>query len=312
MAGAVDANVVPGIPMDRPMDRRNLLRGAALFGLASLGAATTACASSQAKPAPPQGDAAPQDAPQPVAAAADTVQQIFTAALIAEDLATTFYYHGLVGRVIQDHSLAGPEGDATTVFAGSDGNVGYLRAALAAEIAHADLMRSLIGQTEAGADPIQAFYFPVRTFDDVGTFLSILDGLENAFIGAYLAAVGEFARMAASLGPEAGRQLDSAGKPYTRQQLSFFAEVAASILGVESEHRALGRVIGHLIPANNVCYQQRSGVHSVFTGARSAVAALQHFVQPGGEGFSSTPYSLLAARRGAGAVTLPCGGGLPA
>jgi hypothetical protein len=28
----------------------------------------------------------------------DTVTEIFTAALIAEDLATTFYYNGLIGR----------------------------------------------------------------------------------------------------------------------------------------------------------------------------------------------------------------------
>ena len=31
---------------------------------------------------------------------------IFTAALIAEDLATTFYYQGLVGEVLQDPRLA--------------------------------------------------------------------------------------------------------------------------------------------------------------------------------------------------------------
>ncbi len=298
-----DAAIDPGFPLEQPLNRRSLLRGAALFGLSGLGTATAAFAGARSAP--------PAAAPQAVAAAADTVQQIFTAALIAEDLATTFYYNGLTGPVIRDHALSGPEGDATTVFAGSEGNVGYLRAALSAEIAHADLMRGLIGQSEAGTDPVQSFYFPVNTFTDLDTFLSILDGLENAFVGAYLAAVGELTRMAAGLGPHAARQVDSAGKPYTREQLAFFAEAAAAILGVEAEHRALGRVIGHAIPANNLCYQQRSGVHSVYAGSRSAVAALQHFVQPGGEGFSSTPYPLLAARRGAGAVSLPCGGGLP-
>jgi hypothetical protein len=40
----------------------------------------------------------------------DTAQQIFTAALIAEDLATTMYYNSLVGGVIEDPNLAGPSG----------------------------------------------------------------------------------------------------------------------------------------------------------------------------------------------------------
>src|SRR5579883_2313702 len=43
----------------------------------------------------------------------DQPNQILLAALVAEDLATTFYYNGLVGRVIQDPALAGPGGTAT-------------------------------------------------------------------------------------------------------------------------------------------------------------------------------------------------------
>lgn len=42
----------------------------------------------------------------------DTVMEIFTAALIAEDLAVVFYYQGLSGKVIQDVNLAGPGGTA--------------------------------------------------------------------------------------------------------------------------------------------------------------------------------------------------------
>ncbi len=34
--------------------------------------------------------------------------------MIAEDLATTFYYNGLVGPVITDAALAGPDGSATS------------------------------------------------------------------------------------------------------------------------------------------------------------------------------------------------------
>jgi hypothetical protein len=284
--------------------RRSLLRGAALAGM---GIAAGRCASAPpAAPSPP-----PNREHEAPGAPADTVQQIFTAALIAEDLATTFYYNSLIGQVVQDPALAGPEGTALGVF-GSAGNVGYLRGALAQEIVHADLMRSLIGHATAAADPVQTFYFPARTFDDLDTFLSILDGLENAFIGAYLGAIRELTRMAAGLPPEAALQLDPKGIPYTRAQLAFFVEAAAAILGTEAEHRALGRVIGRAIPANDQCYEQRSGIRLVWTGATSAVAALGPFVQPGGEGFAATPYPLAAARSGAAALALPCTGALPA
>ncbi len=50
-------------------------------------------------------------------AAMDTANQIFQAAVIAEDLATTFYYNGLVGTVIMDPALAGPGGTATVALA---------------------------------------------------------------------------------------------------------------------------------------------------------------------------------------------------
>src|SRR6202050_5130419 len=98
------------------MTRRSLLRGSALTGI---GIAAARCAGA---PPPQARPAAPPPAASPLAA--DTVQQIFTAALIAEDLATTFYYNALIGAVIQDPALAGPEGTALAVF-GSTGNVGY-------------------------------------------------------------------------------------------------------------------------------------------------------------------------------------------
>lgn len=78
--------------------------------------------------------------------AKDTVKEIFTAALTAEDLASTFHYNGLIGLVIQDPNLAGAGGSATNVTrAGSTGNVNYLQAALTEEISHANLFRSLLG-----------------------------------------------------------------------------------------------------------------------------------------------------------------------
>jgi hypothetical protein len=302
------------------LDRRALLKGMALAGL---GAAGAGCAAAVAPPATSATQAARATTPAAGAPLGDTPQMIFTAALIAEDLATTFYYNALAGEVLHDPALAGPGGTPTEV-SGSRGNVGYLRGALSQEISHADLMRKLIGRTSAAGDPVQTFYFPDGSFDDLGIFLSTLDALENAFIGAYLAAVRELSAMAArvalfaadpahaALPVDAAVQLDAAGNPYTAAQLAYFAEASAAILCVEAEHRALGRVIGQSIPANNLCYAQTAGIRLVYSGADSAVAALGPFVKPGAKDFTATGYALQDARRGARAWQLPCTGGLPA
>ncbi|GAC1674962.1 MAG: ferritin-like domain-containing protein [Candidatus Acidiferrum sp.] len=240
----------------------------------------------------------------------DTAQQIFTAALIAEDLATTFYYNGLIGGVIQDPNLAGPGGTAThTSSTGNDGNVQYVRAALSEEISHADLLRSLIGGTSASNDPVQTFYFPTGSFDTLAPFTGLLDALENAFIGAYLNATIEFGQMSADTKARVQYQRDYAGRKYNSSTLSYFGQVAASILGIESEHRVLGRVISNSNPANQLCYEQTDGLTSVYNGPHSAVVALTPFLQPGS---GKTAYSFQTALAGAAAVSLPCTGGIPA
>ena len=91
----------------------------------------------------------------------DTAQEIFTAALIAEGLATTMYYNSLVGGVIEDPNLAGPDGSLTNPA--NLANVGYLEGALSEEIAHANLLRELTGGTTPAKDPVQTFYFPDGT-----------------------------------------------------------------------------------------------------------------------------------------------------
>jgi hypothetical protein len=308
------------------LDRRALLKGMALAGLGAVGAgcATAAATSPGSAGSPGSASRATGAAAAPAGAPlGDTPQMIFTAALIAEDLATTFYYNALAGEVLHDPALAGPGGTPTEV-SGSKGNVGYLRGALSQEISHADLMRKLVGRTDAAGDPVQTFYFPDGSFDDLGIFLSTLDALENAFIGAYLAAVREFSAMAArvalfpadpahaALPVDPAVQLDAVGHPYTAAQLAYFAEASASILCVEAEHRALGRVIGQSIPANNLCYAQTAGIRLVYSGASSAVAALAPFVKPGAKDFAATGFALQDARHGARAWQLPCTGGLPA
>jgi hypothetical protein len=240
----------------------------------------------------------------------DTAQEIFTAALIAEDLATTFYYNGLIGPVIMDPNLAGPGGSATNVTAaGNFGNVDYFRAALTEEITHANLLRSLIGKTSSTTDPVQTFYLPTGTFDTLTEFLAVLNALESAFIGAYLNATLEFAQMASDAKGFGNPQRDATGKPYTSRELEYFAEVAASIMGVEAEHRVLGRVVGNSNPANNLNYEQTDGLTSVYNGKNSAVAALTPFLGPGN---GLTAYSLPIALANAGSVSDVATGGPPA
>ena len=242
----------------------------------------------------------------------DTPQQIFTAALIAEDLATTFYYNALVGQVIHDPNLAGKHGTATAPESNpqmaNPGNVDYVRAALTQEIDHADLLRALTGGSSAARDPFQTFYFPTGSFDTLGAFLGLLNALENAFIGAYLAATKEFAAMAADVKAGAASYTDASGAAYTSGQLEYFAQVAAAIQGVESEHRVLGRVIGNNNPANNVTYEQTDGITCVYNGSTSAVAALTPFL---GAGSGKTAYSFAEAHANASQVSLPSSGGLP-
>ena len=136
-------------------DRRKFLRAG---GIAGIGVAATTLVggttTSLAQGLTPQSSSGGVQDP----VTKDTPAEIFTAALIAEDLATTFYYNGLVGPVIQDPNLAGPGGTATHVTAsGNFGNVDYLRAALSEEIAHADLFRALLGFSGPAQDPVQTF-----------------------------------------------------------------------------------------------------------------------------------------------------------
>lgn len=262
-----------------PVNRRSFLKNA--------GTATAAVAA--------MGLAAPKNllaAPVPgTPPSPDTPAEIFTAALVAEDLAVTFYYNGLIGGVIQDVNLAGPGGTALDITAsGSVSNVGYLRAAFYEEKAHSYLFRQLLGRANYSYadDPYQTFYLPTGTFDSLTPFITVLEALENAFIAAYMAAVQEFTLMAAQATP-----MKIGNWTYYPWDFAYYAGLAASILGVESEHRALGRaIVPTLIPANQLNYEQQNGIFTVYNGATSAVAALTPFLSPGS---GLTAYSLAPA-----------------
>lgn len=241
----------------------------------------------------------------------DTVTEIFTAALIAEDLATVFYYNSLIGPVIQDPNLAGPGGSATDITpSGNAGNVNYVQAALSEEISHANLFRTLLGGSAPSSDPVQTFYFPAGSFDTLANFTGLLNALENAFIGAYLNAIQEFATKAVNVHRDGNSWYfrDDDDKRYTSEQLEYFSKVAASIMGIEAEHRVLGRVISNTNPANNLAYEQTDGLNAVYNGPNSAVAALTPFLTS-----STGPgYSLATALASQSKVSLPVTGSPPA
>lgn len=228
---------------------------------------------------------------QTTSANLDTANQIFTAAMIAEDLATTFYYNGLIGPVIQDADLAGPGGTALspTTTGQSVANVAYLRAALGQEIAHANLLRAVANLgASAATDPYQTFYFPADSFNSRDTFTATLEALENAFIGAYLIAIRELTMLAARSATRGVPAGAFGSSQYSADQLAYFAEVAGSILGVECEHRVFAREIGQRSPtANNWNFEQTDGLTSVYNGSQSAVVALTPFLTPStGPGYS--------------------------
>ncbi len=280
--------------VESAINRRSFLR--------NVGGATAAAAAIGVMPSLAFGQSASNAG---TGASPDTPKEIFTAALVAEDLATVFYYNGLVSKVIQDVNLAGPGGSATHISSsGSASNVGYLRAAIMEEIQHANLFRTLLSIKSAAADPYQVFYFPSNVFEELDPFIGLLSALENAFIGAYLAAIQEFGLLAAI-----GHAVTLDGVRYQPSDFAYFGKIAASILGVEAEHRALGRAISPtLIPANQLNYEQTDGITSVYNGKNSAVAALTPFLSPG-KGLY--PHRLDLALRGAKSLGLPTTGTIP-
>jgi hypothetical protein len=74
--------------------------------------------------------------------------------------------------------------------------------------------------------PFTTFYYPAKMFSDAQTTLNVLVTLEDAFIAAYLVGVRDFSN------------------PNLRV-------TAARIMGIESDHRTLARVIGPKVAAAN-------------------------------------------------------------
>ncbi len=92
---------------------------------------------------------------------------------------------------------------------------GYLKAALQEEMSHYLLEQGLTKKPAA----FTTFYYPSKMFTDAQTTLNILVTLEDAFIAAYLIGVRDFSSSALRV-------------------------TAARIMGIESDHRTLARVVG--------------------------------------------------------------------
>jgi hypothetical protein len=71
-------------------------------------------------------------------------------------------------------------------------------------------------------------------------------------------------------------------------------------MGIESEHRVLGRDILNIAQANNLNYEQTDGLLTVYNGPNSAVAALTPFLTPA----TGPGYSLATALAQASAIGL--------
>ena len=284
------------------MNRRRFLTGLGAAGAVAGTAMVTGCGSTMTVGA------------QTPTSNTDTAVQIFTAALIAEDLAITMYYNALIGGVIQDPNLSGTGGTAVNVTAnGSLANVGYLRGALAEEISHANLLRSVLNISASSGDPVQTFYFPTGTFDNLTNFFPIIIALETAFIAAYMTAVEEFALMLGDVTPYSGTLISAAGTTYAKTDLASFANISAAILGVEAEHRTLARAIPapptfngvNILPSDDVCYESTDTLQTVYNGMNSAAAALGPFLASAS---GTTAFSLQTALSGAASVQLACSG----
>jgi hypothetical protein len=116
-----------------------------------------------------------------------------------------------------------------------DDDQGYLEGAVQEEMSHYLLEQSVTDQPS----PFTEFFYPPNMFADAQTTLNILVTLEDAFIAAYLVGVRNF----------------------TTQNLRV---TSARIMGIESDHRTLARVVGgDVTPATGGPINAITGIQGV-------------------------------------------------
>lgn len=201
-------------------------------------------------------------------------------AAVAAEALATVMYWNLLKSTIYTSLGANPSDQA------------YLVAAYEQELNHYNQLISY------GTPPVASgtnFYFPAGMFTDKQTTVNTLVTLEDTFIAAYLIGVRDF-------GSNTAKQL------------------AAEILGVESEHRVLARIVASdlgltsttgqsgnpesVVPpshtVNNIAYERTFA--SKFPNINGIVAALDPFLTAGTAGFGTTAYVFDAT-----VMTLPVG-----
>jgi hypothetical protein len=99
---------------------------------------------------------------------------------------------------------------------------GYLRAAREEEMSHYLLEEGVTKKPS----PFTTFYYPKKMFEDAQTTLNTLVTLEDAFIAAYLVGVRDFSK-------------------------ANLRVTAARIMGIESDHRTLARVVAPGVAASD-------------------------------------------------------------
>jgi hypothetical protein len=99
---------------------------------------------------------------------------------------------------------------------------GYLKAARQEEMSHYLLEEGVTRKPS----PFTTFYYPPKMFSDAQTTLNVLVTLEDAFIAAYLVGVREFST-------------------------ADLRVTAARIMGIESDHRTLARVVAPGVAAQD-------------------------------------------------------------
>ncbi len=132
----------------------------------------------------------------------------------------------------------------------ADDDQGYLEAALQEEMSHYLLEQSVTGMPT----PFTTFYYPANMFSDAQTTLNTLVTLEDAFIAAYLVGVRNFST-------------------------SDLRVTAARIMGIESDHRTLARVLGPDVAA------QDGGPIELITGALGVAESVD---PPNNNGYERT------------------------
>jgi hypothetical protein len=167
----------------------------------------------------------------------DSIQTIFTVARTAERLAVTFYTNGR-----ENFEALGLSGNAADV----------ITAALVEEQIH-----ELFFKANGGGVLASDFSFPhgPDTFTNLSLFIETQQQLEGVFDSAFLVAIREFAQL---------------GRPD-------LAEIAGQVATVEAEHRALGRYLGNLDPADNWAF---SPVLLPSVGAAPALVKKAGYLSP--------------------------------